>query len=101
VQRRAGFSSVCNLLKLEGSRICNHVKLGVLPRIGPGLCATCGHVDIVRSDWGSTFLRCRMSDVDPRFLKYPTLPVVECTGWASGSDNQPAEHRSNEPRVAE
>src|ERR1017187_2661550 len=74
---------------------------GVVPRIGPGLCATCGHVDTVRSDRGSTFLRCRLSDVDPRFPKYPTLPVVECIGWASGSDNQPAEHRSNGPRVSE
>src|ERR1019366_3158804 len=74
---------------------------GVVPRIGPGLCATCGHVDTVRSNRGSVFLRCRLSDVDPHFPKYPTLPVVECIGWASGSDNQPAEHRSNEPRVAE
>src|ERR1035437_5982585 len=74
---------------------------GVVPRIGPGLCATCGHVDTVRSDRGSVFLRCRLSDVDPRFPKYPTLPVVECIGWASGSDNQPAEHRSNDHLVTQ
>ena len=56
---------------------------GVASHADPGLCATCGHVETIRSDRGSVFLRCKLSDTDPRFPKYPTLPVVECSGWDS------------------
>lgn len=28
------------------------------------------------------FLRCSMHDVDPRFRKYPPLPVTACPGFA-------------------
>jgi len=48
------------------------------PRIG--LCAECRHADIIRSA-RSTFYRCRLSFTDPRFPKYPPLPVVECIGF--------------------
>jgi hypothetical protein len=27
------------------------------------------------------FSLCRLSKVDPRFPKYPRLPVLECTGY--------------------
>ena len=50
-------------------------------RVDAGLCATCLHVEIVRSDRGSTFFRCRLSDIDAHFPKYPPLPVTECDGW--------------------
>ena len=56
---------------------------GVASHTDPGLCATCGHVETIRSDRGSVFLRCKLSGTDPRFPKYPTLPVVECSGWDS------------------
>jgi hypothetical protein len=46
-----------------------------------GLCATCAHVDIVSSSKGMTFYRCRLSDTDPRFRKYPALPVIACAGY--------------------
>jgi hypothetical protein len=49
--------------------------------IYPGLCATCRHVAIMRSDRGSIFVRCALSETNPRFAKYPRLPVLECTGW--------------------
>lgn len=94
--------SLRQITTAPGAGLCTAMSnWGVVPHIGPGLCTTCGHVDTVRSDRGSTFLRCRLSDVDPRFSKYPTLPVVQCIGWASGSDNQAVEPRPNEPRVAE
>jgi len=48
------------------------------PRVG--LCAECRHADIVRSP-RSTFYRCRLSFTDPRFPKYPALPVVACIGF--------------------
>ena len=46
-----------------------------------GLCATCTHVQIVESSKGSTFYLCRLSEVDPRFRKYPALPVKKCEGY--------------------
>lgn len=31
----------------------------------------------------SIFLRCDRSDADPRFPRYPSLPVVACAGFAA------------------
>jgi hypothetical protein len=45
-----------------------------------GLCARCVHAQIIRSDRGSRFYLCRLSAVDPRYPKYPRLPVLECAG---------------------
>jgi len=49
--------------------------------LNPGLCATCEHAKILSSDRGSTFYRCGLSDTDPRFRRYPTLPVLKCDGY--------------------
>jgi hypothetical protein len=46
-----------------------------------GLCANCVHARIVRSDRGSIFYRCGLSDTDPAFPKYPRLPVLNCAGY--------------------
>lgn len=46
-----------------------------------GLCASCVHVGIVASSKGSTFYLCRLSETDPRFRKYPVLPVRSCNGY--------------------
>jgi hypothetical protein len=48
---------------------------------GPGLCASCAHVKIIASDRGSRFHMCRLSIGDPRFPRYPQLPVLECAGY--------------------
>jgi hypothetical protein len=48
-----------------------------------GLCATCAHVETIRSDRSSIYYRCLLSDRDPRFVKYPRLPVLVCPGYAS------------------
>ncbi len=45
-----------------------------------GLCASCRHLVIVTSDRGSTFVQCGLAKTDPRFAKYPRLPVIECSG---------------------
>lgn len=52
-----------------------------LARLGSpaGLCASCRHAAILASR-SSTFLRCGMADEDPRFPRYPGLPVVACDG---------------------
>ena len=49
--------------------------------MGAGLCETCEHAQTVVSDRGSTFLRCGLAAGDPRFPKYPRLPVLQCEGW--------------------
>ncbi len=46
-----------------------------------GLCATCTHVRRVVSDRGSVFYLCELAKVDPRFEKYPRLPVLSCNGY--------------------
>jgi len=47
-----------------------------------GLCAACGHARVIRSERGSVFYLCQLSASDPRFAKYPRLPVVTCSGFA-------------------
>ena len=47
-----------------------------------GLCASCRHVQVVPSARGSVFFLCRKSAEDPAFRKYPTLPVLQCRGYA-------------------
>lgn len=46
-----------------------------------GLCADCRFRKTIRSDRGATFLQCQKSFTDPRFPKYPRLPVLACTGY--------------------
>ncbi|MGH2382353.1 MAG: hypothetical protein ACRDG7_14200 [Candidatus Limnocylindria bacterium] len=44
-----------------------------------GLCSTCRHahrIDAARS----AFWRCRLSETDARFARYPALPVLSCAG---------------------
>jgi len=45
-----------------------------------GLCATCRHARRVESARGSVFTRCALAETDPRFPKYPRLPVLRCEG---------------------
>lgn len=46
-----------------------------------GLCASCRHVKINRSDRGAVFYYCRKSETDRRFPKYPPLPLLHCGGY--------------------
>jgi hypothetical protein len=52
-----------------------------------GLCAGCLHARIVRSK-RSTFWLCERSKTDPRFPRYPTLPVVRCAGFEPHPDER-------------
>jgi hypothetical protein len=47
-----------------------------------GLCLDCQHSQRIQSDRRSTFYRCKVSDTDPSFAKYPRLPVLRCAGYA-------------------
>ena len=46
-----------------------------------GLCGTCRHVRVITGNQGSVFYLCRLSAVDTRYVKYPTLPVTACAGF--------------------
>lgn len=50
-----------------------------------GLCATCRHAERVVSGRGSVFLLCGRSRTDPRYAKYPPLPVRACPGYEKRS----------------
>lgn len=53
-----------------------------------GLCADCAHARLIRSDRGATFVQCQLSITDPRFAKYPRLPVLSCGGYAKQAANK-------------
>jgi hypothetical protein len=62
-----------------------------------GLCDTCRHQKLIRSDRGTVFSRCERALTDPEFPKYPTLPVLTCTGYEAreqSGDNAGHERRS-------
>jgi hypothetical protein len=46
-----------------------------------GLCDSCRHQQIVRNTRGSVFSLCERSRTDPRFPRYPRVPVLECSGY--------------------
>jgi hypothetical protein len=52
-----------------------------VPSPPAGLCERCRNVKVVETRKGSRFYLCTLSDVDPRFPKYPRIPVVRCLGF--------------------
>jgi hypothetical protein len=52
-----------------------------------GLCGTCRHCRLVETE-RSMFFLCERSFTDPRYRKYPVLPVVACPGYEG--ENSPA-----------
>ena len=46
-----------------------------------GLCASCAHMQLIKTAKASTFFLCRLAEVDPTFRKYPVLPVTACSGY--------------------
>lgn len=55
-----------------------------IPAPDPGLCGGCGNARIVETRTGSRFFLCRLAAVDPRFPRYPRLPVLLCAGYVAG-----------------
>lgn len=53
-----------------------------------GLCQTCLHARKITSGKGSYFWLCRKSEVDPAFKKYPSLPVLQCSGFSPGPSDR-------------
>jgi hypothetical protein len=46
-----------------------------------GLCASCRFAEVVPSSKGTTFYLCTLAATDPRFRRYPALPVRACPGY--------------------
>jgi hypothetical protein len=46
-----------------------------------GLCADCKHAHVIETTRASRFYRCRLSETDTRFPRYPRLPVLACAGY--------------------
>lgn len=46
-----------------------------------GLCGDCRWARLVVNRRGSEFLLCGRQRIDPRFRKYPPLPVLSCAGF--------------------
>ena len=56
-----------------------------------GLCASCAHALVIRNDRGSRFYLCQLSATDPRFRKYPQLPVRRCDGYLAAPEDDDSE----------
>jgi hypothetical protein len=52
-----------------------------------GLCATCTQALVRPTRRGTAYLRCARAADDPRFPKYPRLPVSSCTGYEPGAES--------------
>jgi len=50
-----------------------------------GLCVRCRHARTVTSRT-SLYWLCELSKTDPRFDRYPRLPVLECSGYEPRQD---------------
>ena len=55
----------------------------------PGLCGSCRHGHRIDTNRGIRYWRCRRSETDARFPRYPPLPVIACAGWeeTDGTDD--------------
>lgn len=53
-----------------------------------GLCATCHFTRRVENARGSAFFLCRRAEIDPRFSKYPQLPVRACPGFTPTGEGE-------------
>jgi YfiH family protein len=49
-----------------------------------GLCGTCRHHRMTGNRRGSRFYLCELAASDPRFRRYPPLPVLRCDGFEAG-----------------
>jgi hypothetical protein len=55
-----------------------------------GLCADCQHARRIESDRGAVYFLCERALTDPRFQKYPRLPVLTCEGYEKVGERPPA-----------
>jgi hypothetical protein len=54
----------------------------------PGLCGRCLACRVIATD-RSTFYLCERARTDPRFRRYPPIPVRQCAGFAPAAPPLP------------
>ncbi len=61
-----------------------------VPRWGthPGLCVSCANARVVKGAQ-SVFWMCALAAFDPRYRRYPALPVLSCAGHTAGQPLSP------------
>jgi hypothetical protein len=50
----------------------------------PGLCGDCRRARILTSSGGAAYYQCLKAETDPRYEKWPRLPVLSCAGHEAG-----------------
>ncbi|HSS04608.1 MAG TPA: hypothetical protein VLK89_05425 [Solirubrobacterales bacterium] len=63
---------------------------------GNGLCDGCVHQQLVPNTRGSVFSLCLRSREDPRYSRYPRVPVLSCAGYEPPADG-PKPGRTDPP----
>jgi hypothetical protein len=63
--------------------------MGEPPRGARGLCDHCRHQEIIAARH-SRYSLCGLSRDDPRFPKYPRLPVLRCAGFSAVETDEPS-----------
>lgn len=67
---------------------------------GAGCCEHCEHSHVQRGTNDKRFWRCRLSEDDPRFPRYPPLPVIRCVGFRHAPEaSAPIESTNNSNSV--
>ncbi|MEK7857518.1 MAG: cysteine-rich CWC family protein [Elusimicrobiota bacterium] len=46
-----------------------------------GLCASCRKSKRLTTKTGSAIYRCALAETDPKFTKFPRLPMADCPGY--------------------
>ena len=62
-----------------------------------GLCATCRFGRVFRSGKGVTYVSCERSKIDPRYPRFPTVPVLECAGFEEACEDSERIPNDREP----
>jgi hypothetical protein len=62
-----------------------------------GLCSRCRHARRTGNERGSVFWQCLRAREDPRFPRYPRLPVHVCTGYEPADDPQHESEKDPKP----
>lgn len=60
-----------------------------------GLCQGCAHALLNQTRRGTAYLRCGRAAWDERMLRYPRLPVLECSGYERPEAGPGPEHDLN------
>jgi hypothetical protein len=60
--------------------------IGAMETPPGGLCDHCQNCKRIESPRGSVFRLCLLHDRDPRYAKYPRVPVLSCAGYRPAMD---------------